>query len=294
MWDNDPRFPRELEQEIFETAAELHPRTVITLLRVARRVHFWLEPLLYRYVHLQENGGPSEDAFLHAASSQPPGFLARGVRRVLLDFSLQPLDAELLSQIYHAILAISTMMDPKMNAEIGPLIESLTLHRLAVCLDQLMPSLTSKDTDAFRFLTHLEVFDDLTADTCQRISPFLVALPALTHLAFNEMLDAAMMQQLLDGCVHLQVFVILSMMSGSSTHRRAERWAVELPIRDPRVVVTVYERWFECISEESVSYWCAAERFVEQKKLGWIDANEFWTGDFHREAADARRRIDGH
>ncbi|KAJ7059445.1 hypothetical protein C8F01DRAFT_1370380 [Mycena amicta] len=292
---DDPHFPRELEQEILETAAALHPRTVPTLLLVARRVHFWLEPLLYRYVHLQQDGSPPQEAFLRAAYSKPPDFLARGVRRVAMAF-IKPLDPQLLSQVCHSMplctglrgLAISTH-GPTIDEEIRPLIESLTLHRLSVSLNRLMPSLTSRDTHAFRVLTHLEVFDDLSADTCQWISPFLVALPALTHLAFNEMLDAAMMQQLLDGCVRLHVFIILSMMSGSPTHHHTN---VELPMRDPRVVVTVYDRWFECISEESVSYWCAAERFIEQKKLGLIDANEFWTGDFHREAADRKHCID--
>lgn len=40
--DPNPVFPPELEQEIFETTALMHPREIPTLLRVARRVLIWL------------------------------------------------------------------------------------------------------------------------------------------------------------------------------------------------------------------------------------------------------------
>lgn len=41
LMDAQPVFPMDLEREIFETAALLHPRGIPTLLLVARRVLVW-------------------------------------------------------------------------------------------------------------------------------------------------------------------------------------------------------------------------------------------------------------
>ncbi|KAJ7762906.1 hypothetical protein B0H16DRAFT_1718739 [Mycena metata] len=43
-----PVLPLELEREIFEFAAQSRPSGIPSLLLVARRVHIWIEPLLYR------------------------------------------------------------------------------------------------------------------------------------------------------------------------------------------------------------------------------------------------------
>ncbi|KAF7346803.1 hypothetical protein MSAN_01819100 [Mycena sanguinolenta] len=50
----EPALPLDLERMTFELVAELHPTTIPTLLRVCRRVHAWLEPLLYRVLNLDD------------------------------------------------------------------------------------------------------------------------------------------------------------------------------------------------------------------------------------------------
>jgi hypothetical protein len=39
--DNEPVFPAELEREIFEMTAVMHPKKIPKLLLVARRIHIW-------------------------------------------------------------------------------------------------------------------------------------------------------------------------------------------------------------------------------------------------------------
>jgi hypothetical protein len=41
MVQRTPRFYPELEREMFETTAHMYRNTIPTLLRVARRVHYW-------------------------------------------------------------------------------------------------------------------------------------------------------------------------------------------------------------------------------------------------------------
>ncbi|KAF7369274.1 P-type phospholipid transporter [Mycena venus] len=67
MLDSTLTLPTELEQEIFTMAATIHEETMPTLLRVARRVFVWVEPLLYRT--LMFDGTTGETAFSIAVQS---------------------------------------------------------------------------------------------------------------------------------------------------------------------------------------------------------------------------------
>jgi hypothetical protein len=46
---SEPSFPAELEREIFEATASMHPSAIPTLLRVARRTLIWYLDSLLRY-----------------------------------------------------------------------------------------------------------------------------------------------------------------------------------------------------------------------------------------------------
>ncbi|KAJ6531167.1 hypothetical protein B0H19DRAFT_471810 [Mycena capillaripes] len=70
-------FPLDLEREIFETAAVRSRAMIPTLLRVCRRVHVWLEPLLYRVV------GADSRLPISAVESKPATFLQNAVRHFL-------------------------------------------------------------------------------------------------------------------------------------------------------------------------------------------------------------------
>ncbi|KAJ7059505.1 hypothetical protein C8F01DRAFT_1295466 [Mycena amicta] len=102
MSNDDPHFPPELEREIFETAAEMRWNDVPDLRLVARRVHEWLEPFLYRNIHISEHTISTPEEFLGIAASKSPEFLARAVRRVTIQFDAIPLESELL-KIYYGL-----------------------------------------------------------------------------------------------------------------------------------------------------------------------------------------------
>ncbi|KAJ7662178.1 hypothetical protein DFH06DRAFT_366794 [Mycena polygramma] len=56
-----PVLPRDLEREIFDIVASEGIKSIPPLLRVARRVKVWTEPLLYRVIFVREN--PTRDYF---------------------------------------------------------------------------------------------------------------------------------------------------------------------------------------------------------------------------------------
>ncbi|KAK7062466.1 hypothetical protein R3P38DRAFT_3167467 [Favolaschia claudopus] len=66
---SDPVFPVELEREIFEHTALMFPHSIPSLLRVARHVYIWIEPLLYRVIRVGEHPG-AISALLNAAKAE--------------------------------------------------------------------------------------------------------------------------------------------------------------------------------------------------------------------------------
>ncbi|KAF7366019.1 hypothetical protein MVEN_00477800 [Mycena venus] len=80
---SDPTLPSELERQIFELAAQLHPNEIPKFLRVARRVLHW-----YVYTscvsHPCIGPGRTLSAIVAASKSKPASFLHNTVRHVLL------------------------------------------------------------------------------------------------------------------------------------------------------------------------------------------------------------------
>ncbi|KAJ7472369.1 hypothetical protein B0H11DRAFT_2038757 [Mycena galericulata] len=77
-------FPVELEREIFETAATLHRQSIPSLLRVARRVLIWIEPLLYKVIDFDS---PMVHAAHRAMRIKPASFFQDSVRHLMLSKS---------------------------------------------------------------------------------------------------------------------------------------------------------------------------------------------------------------
>ncbi|KAJ7307929.1 hypothetical protein DFH08DRAFT_975314 [Mycena albidolilacea] len=83
----DPIFPVELEQAIFKITAMMHPTTIPALLRVARRVGIWVEPLLYRVVRVSRrvNFNGMVRALIDGTKSRPAELLCTYVRHLTLE-----------------------------------------------------------------------------------------------------------------------------------------------------------------------------------------------------------------
>nr|GAT46639.1 predicted protein [Mycena chlorophos] len=123
-----------------------------------------------------------------------------------------------------------------------------------------MPGPLAEGLDArssvFRDLTLLEVGDsdpdwdqtalEPSADSDPRILSFICALPRLTHLGLYSTLSSATLRTLLNGCHKLQLLVFTLSSTMQEAYSSIE-WATTLPIRDPRIVVSVWRDWPECV-----------------------------------------------
>ncbi|KAJ7052094.1 hypothetical protein C8F01DRAFT_1376435 [Mycena amicta] len=271
--DDEPRLPRELEREIFYTAALLHPLTIPTLLRVARRVLIWVEPLLYRVLTI---GGPSGVAQLNAASSKPPAFLARAVRCLVLDGGCDYGTASSTLSLHQLLPIIAAGAMP--------------LQRMAGYLSDIMHITDASRPEeiaahpVFHCLTHLDFFETVS-DTTPAMMGLLLCLPRLTHLAFyyRQRLDqiCEWVEPVLKNCRTLHILVMLyydrSDPTDDSAAQRDAMGEVPESLRDPRLVLCPYdsELWYEG-ALDGPNYWTLAEDFVARKRRREVDANDFW------------------
>ncbi|KAJ6564535.1 hypothetical protein B0H19DRAFT_1068073 [Mycena capillaripes] len=97
MTSSPPIFAPELEREMFETAAELHPETIPSLLLVSLRVYQRIEGFQYRTVTPQgQQSSCSFQTLLRAirSNAKPPAFFRAHVRHLFFRPELQDEDAQ--------------------------------------------------------------------------------------------------------------------------------------------------------------------------------------------------------
>ncbi|KAF7312761.1 hypothetical protein MIND_00291200 [Mycena indigotica] len=301
------RFPRELERAILEAAADSDSNFIPTLLLVAHRAHVWLEPLLYRQVHISMNcrWKRAQDAFFRIATTRPPSFLAKSVRVMTLEFhdGTTVATQDLLDRVYPALLlctgvqevAVNGSEEMKIGPTLLPLLSAMPLRRLGVFFEDLMPHPIPMEghATAFSALTHLDVYDNeeqnIHSRDLSRIIPFLAALPNLTHLAVNILLDLPVVKRILDGCSRLQIlaFLIPALDYELSTFMDGVQRIAESS-GDPRIFGTTYKSWTEVFSTTQFSFWRAIDILVDQKRNGLVDRNHASTGDiYNKDTQDA-------
>ncbi|KAJ7077648.1 hypothetical protein B0H15DRAFT_954939 [Mycena belliarum] len=289
--DTQPSLPRELEREIFKTAAASYPNTIPTLLRVAHRVMTWCflsfsasphrltnsrtEPFLYRVVRVNRAAGRYgvSSALLRGATSKPPAQFLRAVRNLLLEEPMPWTIDEtktVLGQCSGLIeLAIIAAVDP----EILTVLAEMPLRMLSCTLNELFGGYSAirLTHPAFAALTHLHTFDE-PALVCAHIP----LLPALTHIAFTKHFAYEMVQMLLKQCARLEVLLVGIYFTRTDF---ARKWAQCMPVRDPRFVVAP---WADYITEWHAAarglphLWALADDFIARKRRGEIDPGYYW------------------
>ncbi|KAJ7128834.1 hypothetical protein C8R43DRAFT_1027299 [Mycena crocata] len=265
-------LPLELERQTFELAAELHPKTIPSLLRVAHRVRGWIEPLLYAILRL--DNAELNVAFLEAVKMKPAPFLAANVRHVLLSSGIHTLEAGALESFLESCPGITSLSgvtsdgDPRILDALG----SMRLQRLTADMWSLLsPHGADFSHPLFRTVTHLTVLDEIQSDGSEWLQQ-LSTLPALTHLGVDSDPSPEVLESILEDCPGLTVLLIGITTSEAS----AMTWyASDAPFRDPRVVVGMYESYeadWELGARGGEDVWVRAERFVARKIQGEIDA----------------------
>ncbi|KAJ6517303.1 hypothetical protein C8R47DRAFT_1086929 [Mycena vitilis] len=282
-----PTFPPELEREIFEIAALLHRSSIPSLLRVARRVLSWIEPLLYRVVRLQEST-PMSDALLIAMKSKPPDFFRDAVRHLFLESIDCQWSGEDVLQLLKLCsgtlnLGIEAQFLDSLGIEftIEPIIHltDMRVQRLSTDMDSLFGAYGWTNlTVALRHpslvhVTHLDLCDYIQDGENDWLE--LTGLPALTHLCLNGILGCDFVARTLE-CSRLELLLNLW---DSSDRQAAHTWALGFTVHDVRFAVGVYgfypDDW-EASARGQRCFWLEAEAFVARKRSKMIPVTRCW------------------
>ncbi|KAJ7643137.1 hypothetical protein DFH06DRAFT_602914 [Mycena polygramma] len=269
-----PPLPTELEREIFETTALMHPLMIPVLLRVARRVFIWIEPLLYRAVVLKEATDPTRVFF---NSTKPAEFFHSTVRHLAVRPSVHSTAAEA-RQLLHLckgtvdlIWCITLPYHPLL-----PILAQMRVQRLGADLRNLFGGPIDPKHFFFASLTHLHLFEsDRTA--MQQIRGQISGLPALTHLCVSSQADRDDLLAMLAQCPRLGLLLVLWGSFQRSIYRRFQTPCVY----DVRFVICQLEErdyWanWEAGARGFSDLWSQGDDFVARKRRGEIEATCYW------------------
>ncbi|KAJ7171433.1 hypothetical protein C8R46DRAFT_1190747 [Mycena filopes] len=260
--ENHPVLPAELERDIFETTALLHPKTIPPLLRVARRVLIWIEPFLYRVTRFEVPQNPRILALLQ----KPPEFRNLAVRHLVL---LATGDDAL--RLLNTCKGITTLgigsSSPESSTALASILPDSRIRRLAMRLPRISPELRRS---LFAAITHLVIFEivpDILTSFCAEIPH----LPTLTHCSFfyfpDRMPRDAFLQVLAESP---RLHLLLLQTSASSYHDLVK----DVPaVHDVRFVLAralgvYWDVWDE--------YWSRAEEFIAKKRGREIAETRYW------------------
>ncbi|KAF7313868.1 hypothetical protein HMN09_00544500 [Mycena chlorophos] len=265
-----PRLPPELEREIFEIAALAHSRTAPPLLRVARRVFLWIEPLLYQSLMTVRKA--DVDGVRHALQHKP-GHLEH-VRHLFLYIGREAFEDGLSIDEGHVLLARCPNLESLYIGGFAPAAEAARYIALVKNLGKIRKWCSSSFIDMFHILhhgqphqpffqslSHLILLEEvLPPETLEG----LPMLPALTHMCLRNPRHYFYFRDLLQHCRHLQVLVGIY-------HQFRTEFRSNPPCSDDRFVIYLDLSWhfwadWETGLRGETDIWAAAERFIARKK----------------------------
>ncbi|KAK7023182.1 hypothetical protein R3P38DRAFT_3270712 [Favolaschia claudopus] len=301
----EPFFPPELEQAIFERAAESAPECIPVLLLVCLRVYHWLEPMRFKTITASKirstlpglallcydddlpQDFPSRlaEALSPAAYHKPksPDFLHKHVRNLSTDeINISALLLSLGTGVTNLYFNGSWRQLP-VAPPILPLLFALKLQRLSMPLQILVDNLSCQGHPFFSTITHFQALDrGVPSAKATHWPSFLAAhFPALTHVSFtSETVSFSRAYEVQEGmqnlytevlrrCTTLQVLVHFVVI-GLDT--------MELPmsafpdVDDVRAVLMIGEGCLEADWVKDVrgstDVWTRAETVIEKRCLG--------------------------
>ncbi|KAF7292690.1 hypothetical protein MIND_01167200 [Mycena indigotica] len=273
-----PHLPEDLERAIFEHTAITDPGTVLPLMLVARRVHVWVEPLLFRILRVTERR--RHQAALRALKRKPSAFAAQHVGHLLVD-GISDNPSEVLTELLKRCTGLHGLGTTYRYhvAALLPLLADLRLRRLTADLGEIWRTGHATDTPtpidtahlAFAHVTHLNLHDQVKfaavrAPVCAALPRF----PALTHVRLQLSGSPAPITEFeaaLHRAPHLHVLVL--------GEPDAADVAALGPAADVRLVCVsggceyamFWKDWEDGLRGR-LDVWERAERFVEGKREG--------------------------
>ncbi|KAH7903953.1 hypothetical protein BJ138DRAFT_1119885 [Hygrophoropsis aurantiaca] len=231
-------LPPELEREIFILASD-SPGNIFSYLLVARRVHCWVEKLLYQKVTLSDDETACR---FSSALLLRPAFAQVTVESLWLKGTVRVAAASEILRLCKGTtdlaLWISPFHEPAASDALLECLDSLPLVRLSLPLSLICGSTSSvlaflPAINLFSRLTHLELLDGWVL---WGSAIGLASLPCLTHLSLRLSVSRTN-GMLLRGILESDNMQALALLIPANDRDNAQDWLIDHGIRDRRVVL---------------------------------------------------------
>ncbi|KAJ7748367.1 hypothetical protein B0H16DRAFT_1692153 [Mycena metata] len=275
----NPKLPVELEREAFMLAAyNAQIRDIPSLIHVARRVRFWVTPILYRSFAICRSNLVGEchplrrtpDEFASMVFSSP-SVITQHIRDLWINTSVESIR---LRQLIAACSRIETLwISNNLVPGILPVLAQMPLQRLSIHLGRLFGALKIDfGHPIFSRLTHLNVLDcsSPTPEAWEESWTGLFELPCLTHLAFQDIFSGPIVRDILAQSRNLRLLILKSY---DDTFRHGE--IMPFATDDVRCVVMVVKnslKDWEAGVVDRADYWTKAEEFSKKRRTGEVEA----------------------
>ncbi|KAJ6474903.1 hypothetical protein C8R45DRAFT_1217277 [Mycena sanguinolenta] len=276
-----PRLPPELERKIFEIAALTRPKRVPTFILGAKRVKYWIEPLLYRVVFVEGRGMRAAlrdldlPAFIAGAIQQRSHTCFQHVRHLFIDCSV---DDALIKNWLLACTGITNLVahfecTPEVLLSLSGFANLRYLminERAFLTVHNGADSVATVPSPFFPALTHLELWGSGTG-TLSHLYQTISLIPQLTHLALNPRIASRVSHPVL--CANTQLRCIVFLFPADSLN--------DTPLVD--------DDRFVCIDEFATGYyvdwlrgavfgehyWSLADTFLAARRAGEIERSRY-------------------
>ncbi|KAJ7784756.1 hypothetical protein B0H16DRAFT_1877136 [Mycena metata] len=272
----NPRFPLELERQIFEMAAS-SLGNIFNLILVASRVKEWIEPLLYRVIvrgYHQNHGQPITpfETLVHKIGSKPPVFWSKSVKSLAFYGFREQDPGEQILTTCTGLVRLRTAI-PHWRF-LPAMCNFPALRYLCTEIRTLFGDLSFLNFahPAFRNITHLELLDVPRASADERahqICTGLVHIPKLTHIAFNAEVMCRALSSLLYLFTHLRAIVLLG--------RTRDDLDFDLPThltmeeRFVSIGQTNWQRDWISGADTGEDFWALTDKFLAARRAGKVD-----------------------
>ncbi|KAJ7661977.1 hypothetical protein DFH06DRAFT_363198 [Mycena polygramma] len=270
--NSKPTLPVELERQIFELAAFIHPQCMPNLLLVAHRAKIWIEPIMYEVIsiHMPGRRGFFRLPLRNIAKlitvnpkcvrdyTRHVCVVGTGQMDVMIDF---------LSRCGSVVNVFFVTSAIRWHPNLLPMLDTQPLQRLSANLRQLFSWDHPIDFShrVFSRITHLDLMDRRCDDwdTCSG----LAQLPCLTHLSSPAMSDSTI-HGALRHCPLLEVLVIVHSQQLELQQAELNFGTVSDDPRFVRLVVTDRLSDWEMGARGGEDYWIKAKALVDRRRYG--------------------------
>ncbi|CAK5278716.1 unnamed protein product [Mycena citricolor] len=253
-------------------------------IRVAKRVHIWIKPVLFRLLSIDRHGTYHDDKALEVLSvvrtamqtDEGRALVCPSVRHLCLGLPTTDMSAYeayvLVAQLPNLenLLATASFITPALLEALSQ--SGARLRRLAGPISRIFDpqgsTVSPLSLPCVSCLTHLDIFDSVGEFTfVQELS----ALASLTHLGISGSV-APLVGEILSTCPSLHVLLI----QYSSLRNPLD--PIERFTDDDRVIATHFVNYWaewKLAARTCRDVWDAAEEFITAKRVGTISSDVF-------------------